>query len=138
MAPSLRPCDIGGQNLHGVVPRVRSAATTTARRRAILDGHRRITDGGGGEMSRPDSRNRDFVLGQEMRVTILTRGEETEWRHDVVEAVQEPGTITPLHLHTRYDERLWVIDGEITVWPVTTRSGSVRAASPPSGATHPT
>jgi mannose-6-phosphate isomerase-like protein (cupin superfamily) len=67
-------------------------------------------------MNERDGRYRSFVLGQEMRVTILTSGRETEGRHDVTEAVQEPGTMTPLHLHTRYDERLWVIDGELTVW----------------------
>lgn len=67
-------------------------------------------------MGELDGRHRTFLLGQEMRATILTRGAETEGRHDLVEAVQDPGTVTPLHLHTRYEERLWVVEGELTVW----------------------
>jgi quercetin dioxygenase-like cupin family protein len=67
-------------------------------------------------MRESESRYPDLVLGREMRAVILTRGAETDGRHDLTEAVQEPGTVTPLHLHTRYYERIWVVDGEITVW----------------------
>jgi quercetin dioxygenase-like cupin family protein len=59
---------------------------------------------------------RDYVLGQELRVRILTTGAETSGRHDLIDAFQLPGTATPLHLHTRYEERLWVIDGDCSVW----------------------
>jgi len=59
---------------------------------------------------------RDYVLGQELRVRILTTGAETSGRHDVVEAIQFPDTATPLHLHTRYEERLFVVEGECTLW----------------------
>ncbi len=60
--------------------------------------------------------DRVFALGTELRATILTSGEETEGRHDLVHAVQPPGKMTPLHLHTRYEERFWVISGSMTVW----------------------
>jgi Cupin domain len=37
------------------------------------------------------------------------------------------GSTTPLHLHTRYEERFWVVSGSLTVWAgpdkVTLRSG---------------
>jgi quercetin dioxygenase-like cupin family protein len=59
---------------------------------------------------------REYVLGQELKVTILTTGAETDGRHDLVEVVQPPGSMTPLHLHTRYEERIWVLEGELTVW----------------------
>jgi mannose-6-phosphate isomerase-like protein (cupin superfamily) len=59
---------------------------------------------------------RDYVLGQELTVRILTTGADTSARHDVVEAFQFPDTATPLHLHTRYEERLFVLEGACTVW----------------------
>ena len=59
---------------------------------------------------------REYVLGHELRVTILATGEETGGRHDLSECVQAPGATTPLHLHTRYAERLWVVSGSMTVW----------------------
>jgi quercetin dioxygenase-like cupin family protein len=67
-------------------------------------------------MSDATDPTREFALGAGTRVRILTRGVETAGRHDLVEATQRPGEMTPLHLHTRYDERLWVIDGQLTVW----------------------
>lgn len=39
--------------------------------------------------------------------------------------------MTPLHLHTKYDERLWVVSGSLTVWAgpetLTLRSGDYYA-----------
>ena len=64
-------------------------------------------------MGRPQ---RDFVLGRELRATILTTAAETDGRHDLVVAGTPPGGTTPLHLHTRYEERLWVISGSLTLW----------------------
>jgi mannose-6-phosphate isomerase-like protein (cupin superfamily) len=58
----------------------------------------------------------DYVLGQELRVRILTTGAETSGRHDLVEVFQLPDNAAPLHLHTRYEERLWVLDGQCTMW----------------------
>ncbi|MBB1154468.1 cupin domain-containing protein [Amycolatopsis dendrobii] len=70
---------------------------------------------------------RQYVLGQELQVTILTAAAETEGRHDVTDSVMPAGAATPLHLHTRYEERLWVVSGSLTVWAgpdtVTLRSG---------------
>jgi quercetin dioxygenase-like cupin family protein len=68
---------------------------------------------------------RDYVLGQELRVRILTTGAQTSGRHDLVDAFQLPDTATPLHLHTRYEERLFVLEGACTVWvgPETFRVG---------------
>jgi hypothetical protein len=42
---------------------------------------------------------RDYVLGQELRVRILTTGAQTSGRHDLVDAFQLPDSATPLHLH---------------------------------------
>jgi mannose-6-phosphate isomerase-like protein (cupin superfamily) len=58
----------------------------------------------------------EFVLGDELRVRILTKAAETEGRHDLCECYQPPERMTPLHLHTRYEERHWVLDGSMTVW----------------------
>ena len=70
---------------------------------------------------------REYVLGQELRATILTSAEETEGRHDLVVCAQPFGQATPLHMHTRYEERIWVVSGSMTVWAgaetLTLRSG---------------
>jgi mannose-6-phosphate isomerase-like protein (cupin superfamily) len=74
---------------------------------------------------------REFVWGQLLCATILTTATETDGRHDLIDASTPPGEQTPLHLHTRYDERLWVISGALTVWAgpdkVTLRSGDYYA-----------
>jgi hypothetical protein len=57
-------------------------------------------------MSQIADQDRNSVLEEGVRVLILTRGSETEGRHDLIEATQRPGAVTPLHLHTRYDERV--------------------------------
>jgi mannose-6-phosphate isomerase-like protein (cupin superfamily) len=67
--------------------------------------------------TRPDARERQFVLGPEkVRATILTTGAETGGRHDFTDSWLPAGSMTPLHLHTRYEERLWVVSGSLTVW----------------------
>jgi mannose-6-phosphate isomerase-like protein (cupin superfamily) len=74
---------------------------------------------------------REYVLGGDAKVTILTTAAETEGRHDFTDTVQPAGARTPLHLHTRYDERFWVVSGSLTVWSgpdtVTLRSGDYYA-----------
>ena len=66
---------------------------------------------------RPAARERQFVLGPEqVRATILTTGAETDGRHDLTDSVLPAGSMTPLHLHTRYEERLYVVSGSLTVW----------------------
>ena len=59
---------------------------------------------------------REYVPGQDFRATILTIGAETDGRHDLTYGVQSPGATTPLHLHTRYDERFFVLSGSMTIW----------------------
>jgi mannose-6-phosphate isomerase-like protein (cupin superfamily) len=58
---------------------------------------------------------RKYQLGQEL-FTILATAEETDGRHDMLEAVLPDGYATPLHLHTRYDERVYVLHGSIQIW----------------------
>jgi mannose-6-phosphate isomerase-like protein (cupin superfamily) len=87
---------------------------------------------------RPRAADRQFVLGSLLRAAILTTGTETDGRHDLTERISPPGSWTPLHLHTRYDERFWVISGSMTVWAgpetVVLRSGDFYAA--PMGVPH--
>jgi mannose-6-phosphate isomerase-like protein (cupin superfamily) len=67
--------------------------------------------------TRPGIRERQFVMGPEkVRATILTTGAETDGRHDLIDSVLPAGSMTPLHLHTRYEERVYVITGSLTVW----------------------
>jgi mannose-6-phosphate isomerase-like protein (cupin superfamily) len=87
-----------------------------------LGGYQHATPRGGTHVShptttRPEARERRFVMGPErVRVTILTTGAETDGRHDLVDCVLPAGSMTPLHLHTRYEERVYVISGSLTVW----------------------
>jgi mannose-6-phosphate isomerase-like protein (cupin superfamily) len=64
----------------------------------------------------PAAREREFVLGQDTRVRILTTGAETDGRHDFTYCEQTAGATTPLHVHTRYQERFWVVSGSLRVW----------------------
>ena len=67
--------------------------------------------------TRPVAQERELVLGPERaRITILTTGAETDGRHDLVDSVFPAGSATPLHLHTRYEERVYVVSGSLTVW----------------------
>jgi mannose-6-phosphate isomerase-like protein (cupin superfamily) len=36
--------------------------------------------------------------------------------HDLTDSWLPVGSMTPLHLHTRYEERIWVASGSLTVW----------------------
>ncbi|HEY3686806.1 MAG TPA: cupin domain-containing protein [Streptosporangiaceae bacterium] len=56
----------------------------------------------------------DIVLDQTLRARILTTAADTDGRHDLVDATMSAGASTPLHLHTRYEERLWVLEGSLT------------------------
>jgi mannose-6-phosphate isomerase-like protein (cupin superfamily) len=76
-----------------------------------------LTGGATMTTTRPDMRERQFVLGPErVRVTILTAGAETGGRHDFTDSWLPAGSMTPLHLHTRYEERIWVASGSLTIW----------------------
>ncbi|MGH3774728.1 MAG: cupin domain-containing protein [Pseudonocardiaceae bacterium] len=65
------------------------------------------------DLSGPD---REYVVDQHLRITVLTRGVETDGRHDLVRAVAGPGMATALHKHSRYEERLFVLEGELIIW----------------------
>jgi mannose-6-phosphate isomerase-like protein (cupin superfamily) len=58
----------------------------------------------------------DYVLGQELRVRILTTAEETKDQFDLTDQVMPVGGMTALHLHSRYEERIWVVDGSFDLW----------------------
>lgn len=57
----------------------------------------------------------DVVLDQHLRARILTTSQDTDGRHDLVDASMSAGSSTPLHLHTRYEERQWVLEGSRAV-----------------------
>jgi mannose-6-phosphate isomerase-like protein (cupin superfamily) len=63
-----------------------------------------------------DASTREFVLGQDLRTRILTTADETDGRLDLTDNIQAPAARTPVHLHTRYEERYWVLEGSLTVW----------------------
>ena len=68
-------------------------------------------------MPAPGDHQRQFVFGPERaRATILATAAETDGRHDLTDGVLPPGAMVPLHRHTRYEERLWVVSGAMTVW----------------------
>ncbi|MFC8003727.1 cupin domain-containing protein [Streptomyces olivaceus] len=64
----------------------------------------------------PKHPGRQYALGRELRVSVLTSAAETDGRHDVVDSFMPAGAATPLHAHTAYEERLWVSAGSLTVW----------------------
>ena len=50
------------------------------------------------------------------RLTILADRTTTGGQYDLIEGYNPPGTLTPLHRHTRYSEQIYVLEGELTVW----------------------
>jgi mannose-6-phosphate isomerase-like protein (cupin superfamily) len=79
----------------------------------------------------PVPQDRQFVLGQHLRLSILTSAEETDGRHDLSDVTLPGDAGTPLHVHTGYEERLWIVSGSLTVWAgpdtFTLRSGDFYA-----------
>ena len=49
-------------------------------------------------------------------LTIVADRTTTDGKYDLIEGSSPPGTQTPPHLHTRYSEQLYVLEGELTVW----------------------
>ncbi len=45
------------------------------------------------------------------RLTILAGPADTEGHYDFVEGWDPPGTQVPLHLHRRYSEQIYVLEG---------------------------
>jgi len=64
----------------------------------------------------PPGPDRKFVLGGHLSLTVLATAEETDDRHDLSDVVLPPFAGTPLHVHTRYEERIWTVEGALTVW----------------------
>ncbi|MGH2412855.1 MAG: cupin domain-containing protein [Microcystaceae cyanobacterium] len=50
------------------------------------------------------------------RLTIVADHTTTGGKYDLIEGYFPPGSQTPPHLHTRYSEQLYVLEGEFTVW----------------------
>jgi mannose-6-phosphate isomerase-like protein (cupin superfamily) len=50
------------------------------------------------------------------RFTVHAHHEDTAGRYDLIEGGGPPGFQSPLHRHTRYAERFYILEGEFTVW----------------------
>ena len=50
------------------------------------------------------------------RFNILADATTTGGKYDLLEAYFPPGRQTAPHLHTRYSEQVYVLEGEFTVW----------------------
>lgn len=50
------------------------------------------------------------------RMSILANAATTNGQYDLVEEYILPGSQTPPHLHTRYSQHMYVLEGEVTVW----------------------
>ncbi|KAF3888475.1 MULTISPECIES: cupin domain-containing protein [Nostocales] len=55
-----------------------------------------------------------WLFGSCMR--ILADAATTAGQYDLVEEYILPGSQTPPHLHTRYSQQMYVLEGEVTVW----------------------
>ncbi|WP_188316122.1 cupin domain-containing protein [Chitinophaga agrisoli] len=49
-------------------------------------------------------------------LTIIDEEKNTNRRYDLIEGVIPPGIETPLHIHGRYAESIYVLEGECTVY----------------------
>lgn len=58
----------------------------------------------------PDAGNRDQ---KDERVNLVMTGDQTQGRFAVVETVVKPAEEPPLHSHTREDEFIYVIEGNV-------------------------
>jgi mannose-6-phosphate isomerase-like protein (cupin superfamily) len=74
-------------------------------------------------------RTREFLLGEEIRFTVLVSADETGGRFDLLDGYKAPGAMSPLHLHERYEERVWVVSGELEVWAVDQHRVRARATT---------
>jgi mannose-6-phosphate isomerase-like protein (cupin superfamily) len=71
----------------------------------------------------PGAHERRYVFGPERaQATILATAAETDGRHDLTDGVLPADAMVPLHRHTRYEERLWVVSGTMTVWAGTDKA----------------
>jgi mannose-6-phosphate isomerase-like protein (cupin superfamily) len=49
-------------------------------------------------------------------VTVHVSGDETDGRFSVVEFLMPPDDMTPLHVHWRESQTVFVLEGEVTIW----------------------
>lgn len=49
-------------------------------------------------------------------VTVHLSGEETDGRFSLLEWLQPQGEMTPVHVHTRADQTMYVLEGELTLY----------------------
>jgi mannose-6-phosphate isomerase-like protein (cupin superfamily) len=49
-------------------------------------------------------------------VTVHVTGEESEGRFSLVEFLMSPDHMTPLHVHHRDSQTVYVLEGEVTIW----------------------
>jgi mannose-6-phosphate isomerase-like protein (cupin superfamily) len=72
------------------------------------------------------------------RFTVHASHENTAGCYDLVEGGGPPGFQTPLHRHSRYSERFYILQGEFTIWAgeqtVVLRPGDVYTI--PAGTAH--
>lgn len=50
------------------------------------------------------------------KLSILKSEEETEGQFDLVEGLFLPSSQSPLHIHTKYSETFYVLEGEVTIF----------------------
>ena len=49
-------------------------------------------------------------------LTILESEHDTDSSYDLIEGYFAPGAETPLHVHTKYTETMYVLEGEVTLY----------------------
>ncbi|RZJ23639.1 MAG: cupin domain-containing protein [Acinetobacter sp.] len=64
-----------------------------------------------------------WLFGTELR--ILDDERDTEGRYDLIEGILAPGVETPVHLHSKYSEKIYVLEGEFTIY---TPNSAVKAS----------
>jgi mannose-6-phosphate isomerase-like protein (cupin superfamily) len=57
----------------------------------------------------------EIVLPGHLEARVITTAQETEGAFDLIDSTMPAGAATPLHLLTRYKERLRVLEGAILV-----------------------
>jgi mannose-6-phosphate isomerase-like protein (cupin superfamily) len=66
------------------------------------------------EISRPSTGQAYWFYGD--LATIHVHGDDTDGRFAMLEFLQPPGEMTPLHVHKRADQTMYVLEGEITLF----------------------
>lgn len=59
-------------------------------------------------------KNSFWLFGSNL--SIIESEENTDSNYDLIEGFFPPGSETPLHVHSRYSETLYVLEGEVTIY----------------------